>query len=57
MPPPFLQPSCALRSRFEAHELVSVKTSKRSSLGYFENLELIGDAAEGTLLRGRGDAV
>src|SRR5205814_7172772 len=22
MPPPFLQPSCALRSRFEAHELI-----------------------------------
>src|SRR5206468_6631264 len=87
MQPPFLQPSCALRSRFEAvlnrsekvqlrarnqrqgrcrhrclrvedwEELVLVKTSKPRSSRYFENLDLIGDAAEGALLRSRGDAV
>src|SRR5437762_14186820 len=86
MPPLFLQPSCALRSRFEAvpkrsenvklharsqrqgrrrhclrvedwEKLVLVKTSKPRYSRYFENLELIGDAAEGALLRGRGDAV
>jgi hypothetical protein len=46
MPHPFLQPSCELRSRFEAHELFLVKTSEPSCSGYFENLELIGNAAE-----------
>ena len=28
-----------------------------SALRYFENLDLLGDAAEGALLRGRRDAV
>jgi len=45
MPPPFLRPSCVLWSRFEAHELVG-ETSKPRSSRYFENLELIGDAAQ-----------
>src|SRR6184192_1629487 len=76
MPPPFLQPSCALRSRFEAvlkgsekvklhtgyqrqgrrhHRCLRVedwrswswvKTSKPRSSRYFENLDLLGNAAE-----------
>jgi len=33
------------------------RSFRPSSSGYFENLELIGDAAERTLLRSRGDAV
>src|SRR5262249_11462597 len=36
---------------------VSPDVSKPDSSGYFENLDLLGDAAQGALLRARGDPV
>ena len=54
-----IQAASILFPTFEAPPWVMKKTkrAKPDSSGYFKNLDLLGNAPERALLRGRGDAV
>ena len=45
------------KARVERTRTVDISDAQPDSSGYFKNLDLLGNAPERALLRGRGDAV